>query len=72
MDQRILTGICSQIYQRFPDLRGVKPKVQEYEGKHVLLIFKGSSATADGRSLARTVRAVVTPEGKITKVTTSR
>lgn len=72
MDSRALQTICSRVYQRFPEMQGVRPNVQEYQGSQLLLIFKGSGKTADGRAIQRTVRVVANPDGKISKMTTSR
>lgn len=71
MDTRTLTAVCRKVYQRFPEVRGCSPSVQD-TGAQVQLVFKGSAVTADGRSMPRVVRVVATQDGKITKVTTSR
>lgn len=72
MDRQVLNSVCEQIYRRFPEVSGSQPKMQSRPGDQHLLIFSGSSAAADGRSINRTVRVVVDPAGKIIKVTTSR
>jgi hypothetical protein len=72
MDNHALQSICDQIYSRFPEVKGVRPKVSSYTGTQVLLIFTGKATTADGKSLSRTVRVVASEDGKIGKVTTSR
>jgi len=72
MDTRALQTVCSQVAQRFPEMKGVKPKVTDYQASQVLLVFKTSAKTADGRAIQRTVRVVASAEGKISKMTTSR
>jgi hypothetical protein len=72
MDRELMKKVCEQIYKRFPDVKGSKPKVRSYDQDQSLLIFQGQGTTADGRSIPRTVRVVVNPAGKIKKVTTSR
>lgn len=72
MHTQLISAICSQVYQQFPETKGCTPKVQETSADQYLLIFKGSARTADGRSLARTVRVVANQNGKIIKMTTSR
>jgi hypothetical protein len=72
MDRETMKKVCQQIYRRFPDVEGSKPKVRSYDQDLSLLIFSGKGTTADGRSIGRTVRVVVNPDGKIKKVTTSR
>ena len=72
MDAKVLSTVCEKVYQQFPEVKGVKPKIQDYSGDKVLLIFQTSVTTADGKKLPRTVRAVVEANGKINKLTTSR
>lgn len=72
MDAKTISAVCKQVYQKFPEVRGAKPKVKEQTGEFYLLIFEGSGTTASGASIKRTVRAVVNANGKITKLTTSR
>lgn len=72
MDNHATDEICKKVYQRFPEMKGARPSVQNYSETHVLLVFKGKGTTADGRTIQRTVRVVATKEGKITKLTTSK
>ena len=77
MDSKALNTACSQIYQRFPEVNGARPKIQSQTAsgqaeQRYLLIFKGIATTADGKSMPRIVRATVDEHGKIIKVTTSR
>lgn len=72
MERHILDSICRQIYSRFPEVKGCKPKVSSYAQNQSLLIFEGTSRAVDGRAIPRTVRVVVNTGGKIAKVTTSR
>ncbi len=77
MDSKILSVVCTQIYRRFPEIDGIRPKVQtqalpDQKGQNYLLVFRGAGVTSDGKSLPRIVRATVDDKGKILKVTTSR
>ncbi len=72
MDAKTISTVCKQVYQKFPEVNGSKPKVKEQAGESFLLIFEGTGTTASGASIKRTVRAVVNANGKITKLTTSR
>lgn len=72
MDAKTISTVSKQVYQKFPEVRGAKPKVKEQSGDSFLLIFEGTGTTASGASIKRTVRAVVNANGKITKLTTSR
>jgi hypothetical protein len=76
MDSKTIEKICGQIYRRFPEVSGAKPKVQtqgtDRNASNYLMVFKGSGTAADGKRIDRTVRVVATETGKIIKVTTSR
>ncbi len=72
MDKKTLSSICSQVYSRFPEVKGCQPKVQSHGETGQILIFKGQSTSADGHSISRVVRVVVDKNGKISKMTTSR
>jgi hypothetical protein len=74
MSSNIIDTICSQVYSQFPDLKGIKPQTQKMAGPgagNILVIFKGSTKTASGKSLPRVVRVVATEAGKVIKMTTS-
>jgi hypothetical protein len=70
--QQTLASICEQVYRRFPEVAGIQPRVQDQAGEKLLLIFHARAKTADGLSISRTVRVVVSPDGNIVKMTTSR
>jgi hypothetical protein len=75
MDADILSRICAQIYVKYPEVKGVRPKVHaqtKVGGTNHLLIFTGSAKASGGKVLSRVLRVVVTDEGKIIKVTTSK
>jgi len=77
MEPKTIDTICSQIYRRFPEVAGAKPRIQTQKtaaetDANYLLIFRGTSKTQDGKTMPRMVRVVVTERGKILKVTTSR
>lgn len=78
MDTKTIENVCKQVYRRFPEVTGSRPRVQQQAAANAapkdsyLFIFKGSGTTADGHSIARVVRVVVSQEGKILKTSTSR
>lgn len=72
MNQHLIKEISSQIYKRFPEVEGCKPKIKLHGKNQHLLIFHGSGKTANGHSIPRIVRVVVNRNGKISKTTTSR
>ena len=72
MDAKTLSAVCKQVYAKFPEVNGAKPKVKAQTEDTFLMIFEGTGTTASGASIRRTVRAIVNASGKITKLTTSR
>lgn len=72
MDQQKLNQVCEQVYRRFPQVAGSRPKVQSRPDQQYLLVFQGAGQAADGRKIPQTVRVVVSADGKILKTTTSR
>jgi hypothetical protein len=72
MDSKTIASVCKQVYQKFPEVRGSKPKMKPQTSETTLFIFEGKATAADGRVIQRTIRAVVNGAGKITKLTTSR
>lgn len=71
MDTQTLNKVCRQIYNRFPQVEGQKPKIKPQTEETFLLIFEGHATTADGKSIRQTVRATVTKNGKILKTSLS-
>jgi hypothetical protein len=68
-------AICKQVYRRFPELRGTRPRVSA-EGRNgrerYVLSFKGTVRASDGASLRVSVRAVADANGRVIKMTSSR
>jgi len=75
MDAKAISGICEQVYRKYPEVKGSRPKLQPLSkgsvSQHVL-IFTGKSSTETGRTLSHTVRVVVNAEGKILKMSSSK
>ena len=75
MDEKTLSSICDQVYHRFPEVNGIRPKLQSMSkgatSQHVL-IFSTKATAANGKSLPRVVRVVVSSDGKIVKMSTSK
>jgi hypothetical protein len=83
MDPKTIQKISSQVYQQFPEIAGVRPKVRQRPsaGKNAsknggsetyLLTFQGKADIGPGKSLPRLVRVVANIQGKIIKISTSR
>lgn len=72
MDSQLIEAVCKQVYRAHPEVKGVRPRVQPYGGAGSLLIFQASAKTDDGHAISHTLRVVVSPEGKIQKISSSR
>jgi hypothetical protein len=76
MDPHTLNDVITQIHRRFPEMTGVRPKVQAQRAGQAngtyLLIFQNHVRVAGEQSLPRALRVVVNEEGKILKISTSR
>ncbi|MBI5293282.1 MAG: hypothetical protein HY872_15515 [Chloroflexi bacterium] len=76
-----LQAIAKEVYQKFPELKGVRPDVQNQpvpsaktpgEGERYLLTFKGVSVLAGTGRLVRVVRVTADGRGRVLKMSTSR
>lgn len=72
MDNSKISEACRNIYRKYPEFNGVSPKVSAQPGDRALLVFSSNAKTADGKSIARTLRVVIDAAGRIVKATTSR
>jgi hypothetical protein len=85
MDPKVVQSISLEVYRRFPDLRGRRPRVQAVRpgqtrsaglastnGGRYLLVYAGRVATSTGKQMPYNVRVVVDEQGKILKISTSR
>ncbi len=72
MNRQLIASICSQVYRRYPQVNGASPKIEDRPNDQVLLIFRGSAKTADGRTINQTVRVVASADGKIINMTSSK
>lgn len=80
MNRVLLLSINREVYRRFPEMKGVRPKMQARsspkalpEGleKTFVLVYQTPAAPPQV-PISRTVRVVVSAEGKILKISTSR
>ena len=72
MDNATVDKVCSQVYRKFPEFKGSRPRVSAYSSGLSLLVFDASAKTANGKSLHQTVRVVADNNGSIKKMTMSR
>ena len=84
MEAKILKSVVSRVHRRFPEFAGCQPKVRLQNGNQAksidaqptyLLTFHSSAkviTSSGSKDIPRWVRVVVTDNGKILKITTSR
>ncbi len=81
MDPKIVTSISKQVYRRFPEVNGKKPKIRKQplpksgppnKTRNFLLTYRGKVVGPGGRTIPRLIRVVANPHGKILKMSTSR
>ena len=74
LSKKQVEAICRRVYKRYPDLRGVRPRVKAERARddRFQLLFKTTVALPDGPSLPITVRAVADEKGRVLKMTSSR
>ncbi len=71
MEKAVLSKINQQVYKRFPEVKGAKPRKRKYR-EFVRLTYTTEVTTEDGKKLKRMVRVLATEQGEILKITTSR
>ena len=59
------------IYRRFPEMKGVQPKVSASRGRYVYT-FRKRLPVAGGGDLLQVVRVVADKDGEVVKVSVSR
>jgi len=79
MKSSAISTVRKEVYRRFPEFSGVRPKVQAQRAssakngdKTYLLIFKTQASLPGNKSMSRWVRIVANENGKILKISTSR
>lgn len=85
MDPKVVQSISDEIYHRFPDLSGRKPRLQAVKpgqalpaglsttnGARYLLVYSARITTSTGKQMPFSVRVVVDEQGKILKISSSR
>ncbi|MFQ6001663.1 MAG: hypothetical protein ACE5LG_08335 [Anaerolineae bacterium] len=72
MSKRRASKVKGYIYSRFPEMKGVQPKVSaSHQGKYVY-IFRKRLPVAGGGDLLQVVRVVADKDGEVLKVSVSR
>lgn len=80
MNRAIVDLISKEIYKRFPEFRGSRPKVRKQRSSQnkatnqdtYLLTFQTKASLPGAESLSRWVRVTAKADGKIIKISTSR
>lgn len=80
MNRDVMQSVNLEVYRRFPEMKGIRPKVQQRQAAKALpenlpktyLLTYQTLPASPAPSLHRTVRVVVDEQGKIIKISTSR
>jgi hypothetical protein len=72
MEKSSLDSIYRQVYARYPEVNGKRPRPQVYGKDQYLLVFHTTASLPDGKKMERTVRVVTSSEGKIQKMSSSK
>ena len=75
MKAKTIDKVSAEVYRKHPDIEGVKPKITPREGSSssdTLLVYQKKVSGPGGKSINRIVRAVVSEEGEIKKISTSK
>jgi hypothetical protein len=63
--------INQEVCKRYPEMRGVKPHLQQ-QGQNLLLTYQTQVVLTGEKTMNRSVRVVVDESGKILKISSSR
>jgi len=81
VDSKTIKTITLKVSRKFPEVVKIKPQVKKQpkpenskgkESPNTLLLYKTQIKGPQGKSIPRVVRVVVSPQGKIIKMTTSK
>ncbi len=77
MDSKTLAQVINQVYQKYPELHGVLPKIRQLQTsnggeKRFALTFHVDVLSANQKRIPKYVRATVSEKGKILKLSSSR
>lgn len=81
MNANVVSAVTREVFRRFPEMRGVRPKILPYAGakkevsdppQKYLLIFQKQVQATPARKLPYVVRVIVNSDGKILRMTMSR
>jgi hypothetical protein len=72
MEKSSLDSIYRQVYARYPEVSGKRPRPQVYGNDQYLLVFHATASLPNGKKMERTVRVVASAEGRIQKMSSSK
>jgi len=72
MEEKALQKVCKKIYNSYPPMKDLQPKVSKQGEDRYLLVFSKLDRTPDGNTIQQTIRVVVSKEGKILKTSMKR
>ena len=72
MEEKALQKVCKKIYNSYPLIKDLQPKVSKQGEDRYLLVFSKPDKTPDGKTIQQTIRVVVSKEGQILKTSMKR
>ena len=72
MDEKTIEAVNQEIYTKFPYLADIKPVHKDLPDGCVALIYSATAKTDNGFNLPIKVKAIISQQGKILNITSSR
>ncbi len=72
MDKSALDRICRDVYRKYPEVDGVRPRQRSMENGGSVLLFETRVTTGDGRPMHRTIRVSLSADGRVLKMSASK
>lgn len=78
VDEKLIQSVNREVFRRFPELKGYKPKARAYRGGKnqpydgYIFLYSTAAEVLPGKQLVMQVRVLTDRQGKIVRVTTSR
>lgn len=72
MDEKTIEAVNKEIYAKFPYLATIAPEHKELPDGNIALSYSATVKTDNGFSLPLKVKAIISQQGKILNITSSR
>ena len=72
MDEKTIEAVNQEVHAKFPYLAAIQPVPKDLPDGCVALTYSATVKTDNGFSLPVKVKAIISPQGKILNITSSR